>query len=306
MRLLLCVSIAFCFVIQLSAQELPVEKKVHIESVKFSETITADDLKSYLTILASDDFQGRETGTPGNEKAAHFLAEKLKSFGVSPIPGTESYFQEVAFTRMKWTMLNLKINSRDIQHKREYVMVPTLNPNAPTDISASEVVFLGYGIDDSNYSDYRGQRVQDKVALIYAGEPRDSDGNFRITSSKEPSVWSENLERKLEAAKKAGVKALVIIDDKIRDKAGRYRGELIGGTTLMGPPDEFGEEFPPNFWLSPTVAKELLGKKMKKVKSNVSIISRKIASVGCRVCASAAVSVILGDNWESDSIRAIR
>jgi hypothetical protein len=265
MRFYLVFCLAFCFLIKVSGQQLPIENKVLIESVKYSETITAEDLKSYLTVLASDDFQGRETGTPGNEMAANFLAEKLKSFGVAPIPGTDTYFQNVAFTRMKWNNLSFEMNGREIQHKRDYVMVPSFNPNEDINLSTDEVVFLGYGIDDKMYSDYKGQQVAGKVILIYAGEPKDKEGNYRTTGTKEVSAWTDSYQKKLEAAQKAGVKAVIIIEDQIREKAGRYRGELIGGTTLMGGPEDFGSDWPANMWLSPTIAKELLGPKMKKV-----------------------------------------
>lgn len=247
------------------AQEAPLEDKKRFGAVQFAETITAEDLKSYLTVLASDEFQGRETGTRGNTLAAEFLAEKLESFGIAHIPGTETYFQDVAFTRMKWDKLNFSIGGSSIEHKRDFVMVPPLNPNENIDISAEEVVFLGYGIHDDSYSDYKGKDVRGKVLIVYNGEPTDVDGNYRITGGKNTSDWSVNNELKLSAAKTAGAKALIIIDDQIRENVGRYRAELIGGTTLMGDPEELGGKYCANMLLSPTVAKRLLGKRMKKV-----------------------------------------
>ena len=40
----------------------------------------------------------------------------------------------------------------------------------------SEVLFLGYGIDDEKYSDYAGVDAAGKTILIYAGEPMDAEG----------------------------------------------------------------------------------------------------------------------------------
>ena len=41
--------------------------------IKYAKLITADDAKKHLSIIASDDFEGRETGKPGAEKAANWL-----------------------------------------------------------------------------------------------------------------------------------------------------------------------------------------------------------------------------------------
>ena len=248
-----------------TSQEAPVEDKRLFGSVQFAETIKAEDLRSYLTVLASDAFQGRETGTKGNTLAAEYLAEKLEEFGVAKIPGTDTYFQDVAFTRMKWTNLEFSIGQRSVAHKREFVMVPPLNPNEKIDVSSNDVVFLGYGIDDDAYTDYKGKDVNGKVGIVYNGEPTDKEGNFRITGGQNTSDWSIDYEMKLKAAKKAGLSALIVIDDKIRENISRYRTELIGGATLMGSPEELGGKYIPNMLLSPTIAKELLGKRMKKV-----------------------------------------
>ncbi len=257
------------------AQYTTAENERHSQPSFYAETITADDLKSYLSVLASDSLEGRETGTRGNEMAAQFLAEKIRSFGIPPVPGTGSYFQEVDFTRMKWDDLSLTINGNTVQHKRDFVMVPTINPNSDIRISEDAFVFMGYGIDDPAYSDYNNRDVAGKVVLIYSGEPMDKDGNFLVSGNQTASAWSLSFEKKLEAAQKAGVRALLVIDSDIREKAAKYRGELIGGITLMGPPEAYGADYPPNLWLSPTIAKEMLGKRMKKVIRARKKISRK-------------------------------
>ena len=40
---------------------------------KFAKTITAEDLKEYLYVYASDEFEGRNTGEPGQKKAVEYL-----------------------------------------------------------------------------------------------------------------------------------------------------------------------------------------------------------------------------------------
>src|ERR1700733_6124222 len=56
----------------------------------FAKTITADDLKKHLYIVASKDFEGRETATEGQRKAAAYIENDFKSLGLKPGNG-DSY-----------------------------------------------------------------------------------------------------------------------------------------------------------------------------------------------------------------------
>jgi hypothetical protein len=61
----------------------------------YAETITAEDLKKHLYIYASDEFEGRYTGKPGQKKAVEYLKNfYVKSEIPSPLGGND-YFQEV-------------------------------------------------------------------------------------------------------------------------------------------------------------------------------------------------------------------
>ena len=58
-------------------------------AVKYAKLITADDAKKHLSILASDEFEGRETGKPGAEKAANYIANEFKKLGLeAPVKGS--------------------------------------------------------------------------------------------------------------------------------------------------------------------------------------------------------------------------
>jgi hypothetical protein len=62
------------------------------QAIKYAKTITSEDLKARLTVLASDEFEGRETGKKGQKLAAQYIADKFKEFGLeAPVNG--SYFQ---------------------------------------------------------------------------------------------------------------------------------------------------------------------------------------------------------------------
>ena len=63
--------------------------------VTYAETITAKELKEYLYVFAGDDFEGRDTGEPGQKKAAAFLEKQYQRMQIpSPIGGGD-YFQEI-------------------------------------------------------------------------------------------------------------------------------------------------------------------------------------------------------------------
>lgn len=67
------------------------------QAMKYAKTITADDLKEHLSILASDEYEGRETGTRGQKMAAEYIANYFKSLGLEA-PVDETYFQKFDLT----------------------------------------------------------------------------------------------------------------------------------------------------------------------------------------------------------------
>ena len=75
------------------------KKSVEIEKsttlLKYANTITNEELKTHLYQYASDEFEGRATGSKGQRKAAQFIANYYKSQNIpSPIKGL-GYFQTV-------------------------------------------------------------------------------------------------------------------------------------------------------------------------------------------------------------------
>lgn len=64
-------------------------------SVKYAATITEKDLAKHLFIYASDDFEGRDTGEPGQKKAIDYLKKFYVEQGINSPLGGNDYFQEV-------------------------------------------------------------------------------------------------------------------------------------------------------------------------------------------------------------------
>ncbi|GAB2771484.1 M28 family metallopeptidase [Salinimicrobium soli] len=70
--------------------------------MEYANTITPSELKTHLYTFASDEFQGRETGEPGQKLAAEYLKKEYKALDIPTPLGEDDYFQEVpssAFSR---------------------------------------------------------------------------------------------------------------------------------------------------------------------------------------------------------------
>lgn len=92
------------FLLLLSATISCTSQKASVSDVNptdYSNTITASDLKTHLTIVASDEMQGRETGSEGQKKAGQYLIDQYKVNTV-PFPnGATDYYQKVPASFLK-------------------------------------------------------------------------------------------------------------------------------------------------------------------------------------------------------------
>ena len=76
-------------------------------AVKYANTITPQEMKSKLSILASDEFGGRETGTEGQKKASKFLEDFYQEIGLQgPADGT--YRQQFDMYQNDWSDVYIK------------------------------------------------------------------------------------------------------------------------------------------------------------------------------------------------------
>ena len=73
-----------------------------VDVMDYANSITPEELKEHLYTFASDEFEGRETGEPGQKKAAEYLKNEYKELGIPSPLGGDDYFQEIpgsCFTR---------------------------------------------------------------------------------------------------------------------------------------------------------------------------------------------------------------
>ncbi len=69
-----------------------------VEVAPTPDSALLENVRSALTTLASDHFEGRRTGTPGEARAAHFIANRFESFGLVAA-GNDAYFQRFPMRR---------------------------------------------------------------------------------------------------------------------------------------------------------------------------------------------------------------
>ncbi len=65
------------------------------DPMEYANSITPGELKEHLFTFASDDFEGRETGEPGQKKAAAYLKQQYQEMDIPSPLGGDDYFQEV-------------------------------------------------------------------------------------------------------------------------------------------------------------------------------------------------------------------
>lgn len=212
----------------------------------FANSITADDLKTYLYKVASREFEGRETGTEGQRKAAAYIEEQFHAVGLQP--GNRTGYQ-LYYPLFQDSLVNASVQvNGQVFHLFEDLSVNTVLNHTCT-LYGSEVVFAGYGICDSSRNDYKGLDARGKVVLVVNDMPAGAVATGR-----------RSILVKQEAAGKNGAAALLIIQTGFPQKA--YQGK---GSIYL---DGFKKTILPNvFNVSEKIAAALTGDDFSAVRS---------------------------------------
>lgn len=173
----------------------------------YANYITTALLREHLTVLTSDELAGRETSTPGEEKAAAYIAAQFKNAGLKKFSKAKKYLQYYRVFRDSMITETLNIGGNIYKAGSKFIMQTGASFNQR--VKATELVFVGYGISDSLYDDYAGKDVAGKIVVYASGEPINADSTMVLSRTKRPSDWSARGEpKKLQAAKDHGAKAV--------------------------------------------------------------------------------------------------
>ena len=199
----------------------------------YANTITSEELKEMLYTFASDDFQGRETGEAGQKKAVEYLKKHYQQLDIKSPLGKNNYFQKVDLIKSYSPKITMVVNGRTLAQYTDFI--PLGSASSQT-INTQDIVFAGYGIDSKKYSDYKNIDVNGKVVLVKQGEPKNSDGTYITTGTKENTKWSSGrsaISAKRMAAKEHGAKAIIFINDNDFSRVANFykRRASKGGMT---------------------------------------------------------------------------
>jgi hypothetical protein len=133
--------------------------------------ISAKQLKDYLTFIASDELEGRDTPSRGLDIAAKYIASHLASWGIKPAGGDGTYFQKVPLRLNKIDTVATRFDLGGQRYVYGNDFYASFNPasfeNAP-------LVFAGNGwvIKSKNIDPYQGIDVKNKVIIVVNALPK--------------------------------------------------------------------------------------------------------------------------------------
>lgn len=183
-----------------------------------SDAITAEELMAHIRFLASDELEGRLSGSPGAEKAGDYLADQFQRLNLVPVGDQGSYFQEFSFpSGVKLGESNqLKISQVTTDSTAGTIAKSALKLGVDfTPVSFSLggffeglAEFVGYGISAPalGYDDYENAEVKEKFVFVlrYGPEGDEPHGKYRRYHA---------LRYKAKTAREKGAKGIIFIDD---------------------------------------------------------------------------------------------
>jgi len=186
--------------------------------------ISADNLSNIVKIMASDEFEGRAPGTPGEDKTVAYLIAQLQKIGLEPGGAKGSWTQAVPMMRSEVkSPLKMTFSSPEtVLSLDQGISVSVDTATALTNITAADlpVVFVGFGANapEQDWDDYGDIDLTDKLVIYlvndpdFAAEPDEPVagrfGNRRMTYY---GRWAYKFE---EAARRGAFGALVIHETK--------------------------------------------------------------------------------------------
>jgi len=194
---------------------------------KYGKLLTPQNAEKHLAILASDEFEGRETGTRGAEMAANYIAGEFKKLNLQA-PVNDSYFQNVGLIETDFKVEQFQLNGKPFENFKQFYIAKSASNRK---IKAKEIVFAGYGISTNTYDDLKGIDITGKVVLVISkGEPF-KNGISLISKTSNPSEWSQQSDKRFENLRAKSPALILAIDPDFTQEILVSRGHRH--TTVM-------------------------------------------------------------------------
>ncbi|MDB5269537.1 MAG: peptidase [Hymenobacter sp.] len=230
-------------------------------SVKYADQVTAERLRTHLAVLASDEYEGRETGQKGQHMAADYVAKQFKEAGLTgPVTtSTDPYQQHFDVEQVTWAEGNtLKVGSTSYAWLTDFYGTGD-SPFAQE--TSVKPVFVGYGIEQAGYSDYANVDVKGKDILVLMGEPTGDGGKALLSADGSPTKWSMDYRGKAQLAAQKGARTVFFVSfnptSNFAKQTARMAPAISRPSMVMVGNDKPGRA--PSFFISPAVGLAVLG-----------------------------------------------
>lgn len=237
---------------------------------KYASVISLEDARKHLTILASDEFEGRETGKPGATKAAEYIAAEFKRLGLTaPVNG--SYFQNVPLIETSFVVNSFIANQTPLTNWKDFYI--TAGPETAKTVTVKEIVFVGYGISSPSYDDLKNTDIAGKVVLVInEGEPV-KGGISAITKTAEQSDWSRSRTMRIQSLRSKNPAAILAVSSTVAAMLQRFAGNgPAPRLTIKGNAASPASPQAPVFNITPELANILLknsGKTYESLRASI-------------------------------------
>lgn len=178
-------------------------------------SIRGEDLATHVRVLASDEFEGRFPGSPGEAKTVAYISAHFARHGLQPGMGN-SYLQPVPLVSVtldphSTASLTGAGATRSLRVPDELV-VGSASARGTVEVHEAEVVFAGYGIvaPEHGWDDYAGVDVRGKVVVVLPGDPGLVRGDPELFEGRALSLHGTSA-HKAELAAARGAAALLTL-----------------------------------------------------------------------------------------------
>lgn len=131
-------------------------------SAKLTPKISPNDIVKHISFLAADTLKGRMSGTPGEAKAANYIADHFADFGLVPAGDNNTYFQE--FT-INMAMLNNPHSNSSKEFKDEERIARNVAAIVEGTQETDEIIIIGAHYDHLGYGDFGSLYNQDTTSI---------------------------------------------------------------------------------------------------------------------------------------------
>jgi hypothetical protein len=173
-------------------------------------------LRRDITLLASDEFEGRGVGTKGLDKAAEHIAAVFKQAGLKPGGPNGSYFQPFPYSSGAELDGTSTLQLRGPQGQEITLKQGTdfqvVGYSGAGQVTAP-LVFVGYGATakDISYDEYKGLDVKGKVVVMIRRTPRWNNKDLPFDGPRKDEHAA--LDTKQALAQANGAVAVLLVND---------------------------------------------------------------------------------------------